>query len=172
MIKYEGKKVVVIFDVDGVLTKGNFFYDKKNGKVLKEFGPDDAHALKLIKNDVAIEFVSTDKRGFPITAQRVYDMGFEVTEVGHEQGTRLDWINKNYPKDEWFRIYMGDSFVDAVVFKGVDVGICPHNGSDIAKKYATIITERDGGDRAVAEAVFWIMKQILDEDVEKILGLI
>lgn len=171
MVKYEGKKVVVIFDVDGVLTKGNFFYDE-NGKRLKEFGPDDAHALKLIKDDIEVRFVSTDKRGFPISSKRVKDMGFDLVEVGHEQGTRLDWINENYPKDEWFRIYMGDSFVDAIIFKGVDVSICPHNANSIAKKYATVITERDGGDRAVADAVFWVMENILGKSVEKVLGLI
>ena len=57
------KPQLFILDVDGVLTTGTFFYDK-NGKLLKEFGPDDHEALKILKKYLKIIFISADKRGF------------------------------------------------------------------------------------------------------------
>ena len=38
---------VFIFDVDGVLSDGKFYYSV-DGKVLKVFGPDDHDALQIV----------------------------------------------------------------------------------------------------------------------------
>ena len=62
-------KWTFIMDLDGVLTVGCFLYDA-NGKAYKTFGPDDADALKLIKDKVNLVFVSADHRGFPISTKR------------------------------------------------------------------------------------------------------
>jgi len=161
-------KIVAIFDVDGVLTNGSYIYDAQ-GKRYKIFGPDDAYALKMIKNDINIVFVSSDERGFPISKARVNDMGFELNKVSYKE--RMAWIDEHYPHQEWFRIYMGDSFTDATIFKDVDVGICPQNGHEIAKSYATYITKHIGGDRAVADAVFYIIEKILKKDLKTMIGL-
>lgn len=165
----DNEKVVALFDVDGVLTDGSFLYDCE-GKKYKRFGPDDAYALKLLEeNGVEVRFISSDKRGFPISEKRVNDMGFTLTEVSHK--IRPEWITENYPRSEYFRIYIGDSYADAAVFNVVEVGICPNNGHQIAKEYATYVTPTDGGNRAVADAVFWILKAICGKDVKKLLKL-
>ena len=74
--KYEN----FIIDVDGVLSTGQFLYDV-NGKRFKIFGPDDNDALKLLKNFLKINFVTSDKRGFNISKKRVEDMGFKLKYV-------------------------------------------------------------------------------------------
>ena len=45
------KKIIknLVLDVDGVMTNGQFFYDK-NGKCIKIFGPDDNDALSILSN--------------------------------------------------------------------------------------------------------------------------
>lgn len=161
-------KIVAIFDVDGVLTDGTYLYSE-HGKVYKIFGPDDAYALNLISNHIDIKFCSSDKRGFSISKKRVNDMGYELSEVSYK--SRLDWINENFPENEWFRIYMGDSFTDAKIFKNVNVGICPRNAHPLAKQYAQYITKSNGGNRAVTDAVFWIIVNVLKFDLNTFLNI-
>lgn len=60
------KPEIFVFDVDGVMTDGKFYYTEK-GKVMKKFGPDDNDALSLLDPFMEIRFISGDKRGFSIT---------------------------------------------------------------------------------------------------------
>ena len=137
------------------------FYTMKMAKLIRRFGPDDADALKLIKDKVDIIFVSADHRGFPISEKRVNDMGFQLENVKAKD--RLDWMASKW--DLKNVIYMGDSFVDIAIFneitKAGGTAIMPNDGFYYAKEYATYVTHHNGGSRAVAEAVFWILKEIL-----------
>ena len=84
--------LILIFDVDGVLTTGNFFYDKK-GKKYKIFGPDDNDAIKIIKDSIPIYFVTSDKRGYSISKKRIVDdMNCKLFLKNSEE--RLKWIKK------------------------------------------------------------------------------
>lgn len=159
-------KPVFIMDLDGVLTNGCFLYDK-DGKAYKTFGPDDADALKLIKDKVELVFVSADHRGFPISTKRINDMGYELTNV--KSSERLEWIKSRWNLKDV--IYMGDSFVDIPIFQNVGVSICPNDGFWFAKRFATYVTIHNGGQRAVADAVFWIAKKILNIDEFDLLGI-
>jgi len=156
-----------VLDVDGVLTKGNFFYTYE-GKVMKEFGPDDADALKILaEHGVKIIFMSQDKRGILITRKRVSDMGFELLEIPSKD--RAEYIKENFGFDN--TAYMGDSFVDIPAFKCCKYGICPSDASDFLKPYASYVTSTRGGERAVAEAVFWLAQFNLGLSFEKFVGL-
>lgn len=160
------KKYTFVLDCDGVFTDGTFHYNSE-GKCEKVFGPDDADALKLIKDQVNIVICSADHRGFPITQKRINDMGFELTCVKSKD--RLQWIKDNCKGTEV--AYMGDSFQDAPIFKGVDVAICTSDSSFLAKKYADFITPCKGGNRAVADAVFYLAERWLGMSPEDLLGM-
>lgn len=161
------KKIVFVMDIDGVLTDGSFLYDV-NGKAYKKFGPDDADALKLIKSDVEIKFVSADHRGFEISKRRIEDMGYKLDFVKAKD--RTTWIQENFPKDEWIQIYMGDSFVDIPVLTSVDIAIVPKNANNLAKVYASYISSYNGGDRAVSDAVFYILNTVLKRDINEVIN--
>ena len=149
------KPSVFILDVDGVLTTGHFFYTK-DGKVMKIFGPDDNDGLSLLRNFIDIRFISGDKKGFEISKKRVsFDMGYKLDLVSTIK--RLDWISQRYPLEEV--IYMGDGIFDHYVMQKVLYGISPANGDKNAKNSANYITDREGGDRAVAEACLHIMEK-------------
>ena len=163
------KKIVFVMDIDGVLTDGSFLYDV-NGKAYKKFGPDDADALKLIKSDVEIKFVSADHRGFEISKRRIEDMGYKLDFVKAKD--RTTWIQENFPKDEWIQIYMGDSFVDIPVLNSVDIAIVPKNANNLAKYYASYISSYNGGDRAVSDAVFYILNTVLKRDINVVINSI
>jgi len=146
---------VFILDVDGVMTNGQFFYSK-DGKQMKVFGPDDNDALGLLRPNIEIRFVTGDKKGFPISNKRIKeDMKFELDLVSTIK--RIEWIKKLYnPKDV---IYMGDGIFDHYVMKEVGYSIAPQNSDKLAKVNANYVTERSGGERAVAEACIHIMNK-------------
>lgn len=149
---------VLILDVDGVLTDGAMYYSE-TGKVLKRFGPDDHDAIRLLTDRLPVHVISGDKRGFPITRRRVQDdMGLPLDLVSTLH--RVDWIAGRWPLDSV--IYMGDGIFDAVVFDAVGYAIAPADADPLARRLANYVTERRGGDRAVAEACLHILAKFFE----------
>ena len=149
------KPTCFVLDVDGVLTTGHFLYST-GGKVMKVFGPDDNDGLSLLKSNLEIRFVTGDKKGFPISKKRIVDdMQYELDIVSTIR--RVDWIKERYPLENV--IYMGDGIFDHYVFREVGYAIAPANSDKLAKQHADFVTERSGGDRAVAEACLHIMEK-------------
>ena len=144
-----------ILDVDGVMTSGQFLYTAE-GKAMKIFGPDDNDGLSMLKPHMEIRFVTGDKKGFPISKKRIVDdMGFQLDIVSTIR--RIDWIaGLHDPKRV---IYMGDGIFDHYVMKQVGYSIAPANADRYAKECADFVTERSGGDRAVAEASLHILEK-------------
>jgi 3-deoxy-D-manno-octulosonate 8-phosphate phosphatase (KDO 8-P phosphatase) len=144
-----------ILDVDGVMTTGQFLYTE-DGKAMKVFGPDDNDGLGLLNPFIEIRFVTGDKKGYSISQKRIEeDMGFKLDLVSTIK--RIEWIRERYnPKEV---IYMGDGIFDHYVMKEVGYSIATANSDHMAKMHANYITERSGGERAVAEACLYIMKK-------------
>ena len=148
------KPKIFVFDVDGVLTDGKFYYTIE-GKVMKKFGPDDNDALSLLDPFMEIRFISGDKRGFPITKKRIgEDMKRPIDLVSTVK--RIEWIEQQY--DPKTVIYMGDGIFDTLVFRKVGYSIAPSNADPFLKKEADYVTAQEGGDRAVAEAVIHVLE--------------
>lgn len=152
------KPEVIIFDVDGVLTDGAFYYSAE-GKLLKAFGPDDNDALSLLASFVSIRFVTGDRKGFEISRRRVVeDMGFELDLVSTIK--RIDWIRERFDSSK--TVYMGDGIFDHYVMREVGYSLAPSNASEEALKAADFVTRRSGGDRAVAEACLHLMAKFFE----------
>lgn len=146
---------ILLLDVDGVLTTGEFFYSSE-GKSLKIFGPDDHDALTLLKPYIKIRFITGDKKGYKISEKRIVDdMKFQLDLVSTIK--RVDWIKDKYNLDEV--IYIGDGIFDHYVMREVGYSIAPSNADINAKKYADFVTIRSGGNRAVAEACIHILNK-------------
>lgn len=149
---------VFILDVDGVLTTGQFYYTAE-GKVMKEFGPDDHDALCLLKPYLEVRFVTGDRKGFQITKKRVVDdMKCSLDLVSTIK--RTDWLKERYSLDQV--IYMGDGIFDHYVFQKVAYAIAPANSHSLAKRYANYVTHHAGGNRAVAEACLHILEKFFE----------
>jgi len=152
------KPLVLILDVDGVMTTGQLGYTE-SGKTMKIFGPDDHDGLSLLKNYIEIRFVTGDKTGFNISKRRIVDdMKFELDLVSTIK--RSEWISEKYPLDQV--IYMGDGIFDHYVFKKVGYSIATANSDFLAKDTADFVTNRNGGDRAVAEACLHILEKFFE----------
>lgn len=147
--------VCFVLDVDGVMTTGHFLYSAE-GKVMKIFGPDDNDGLSLLKGNLEIRFITGDKKGFPISRKRIVDdMNYPLDVVSTVR--RVDWIRERYPLQRV--IYMGDGIFDHYVMREVGYAIAPANADPLAKKHAHFITQRTGGDRAVAEACLHVLEK-------------
>jgi len=123
---------------------------------MKIFGPDDNDGLSLLKTNLEIRFITGDKKGFPISKKRIVDdMKYKLDIVSTIR--RLDWIQEHYQLENV--IYMGDGIFDHYVMRDVGYSIAPANADKLAKRHANFVTERSGGDRAVAEACLHIMEK-------------
>jgi 3-deoxy-D-manno-octulosonate 8-phosphate phosphatase (KDO 8-P phosphatase) len=149
---------VVIFDVDGVMTDGTYLYSEE-GKIFKVFGADDHDGISLLKPYLDIQFVTGDHRGFNISKSRIVDdmkMSLELVSTIK----RIDWIKERWNPSEV--IYMGDGIFDHYVFREIGYSIAPQNADVYAKETASYVTQRYGGDRAVAEACLHILSEFFE----------
>lgn len=152
------KPSAVVFDVDGVLTPGNFFYTAE-GKVMKEFGADDHDAILLLKPWVPVHFVTGDRKGFEITHRRVaVDMKSPLELVSTVK--RVQWISSHWPIETV--IYVGDGIFDNWVFEKVGYSISPSDGCEFARERADYVTRNPGGRRAAAEAALHILEKFFE----------
>jgi 3-deoxy-D-manno-octulosonate 8-phosphate phosphatase (KDO 8-P phosphatase) len=142
-----------IMDVDGVLNDGMLYWGH-DGKPFKAFGNYDHDGLKLLRDHLAIEFVSADENGWPITYNRIVEhMKFPLTMV--KEKDRLDFVlNKGNPEET---IFMGDGPYDAKIFPHVGLSIAPAQAWRTAIENADYVTDREGGKGAVMDACVHIM---------------
>ncbi|MFN3075331.1 MAG: nuclear transport factor 2 family protein [Alphaproteobacteria bacterium] len=152
------KPEAFILDVDGVMTDGTFLYGRE-GKFAKRFSADDHDALSLLKNHLEVLFVTGDHRGFDITKSRI---GEDMRMPLHLVSTvdRLSWIAERHDLAQV--IYMGDGIFDGYVFQGVGYSIAVADALPPTKAFANFVTDRRGGDRAVAEAVLHILSRFFE----------
>ena len=149
---------VLILDVDGVLTNGQFIYSSEE-KMYKIFGPDDNDAISLLSKFMDIRCITGDRKGFEISRKRVVDdmhLRLDLVSTIH----RSDWISEKYSLNDV--IYMGDGIFDHYVMRKVGYSIAPQNADENAKNSADFVTSRSGADRAVAEACLHIMEKFFE----------
>lgn len=145
-----------IFDVDGVLTTGQFLYTSE-GKFAKIFGPHDADGIKLIRGHLELLAITADQRGEAITRKRIEeDMGIPVVRVPEQD--RVAYLRSNFTLAEC--VYMGDSMFDALLMPSVGYAIAPANAWSDAKAAADYVTIARGGEGAVAEACLHVLAKI------------
>jgi len=153
-VKHDKKPSMLILDVDGVMTTGQFLYSAK-GKEYKIFGPHDNDGIKIISEEIKVIFLTADRRGFKISKKRIVDdMGQELILVS--EGDRLLFIEKQYGLENV--VYMGDGYHDAIILKKCLYGIAPNNARIEAKIAADFITSSNSGEGAVLDACLHIIR--------------
>lgn len=150
----EESRYYAVFDVDGVMTTGQFLYSSR-GKEFKVFGAHDNDGLKLLSREVKVAFVTADKRGFSISKRRIVkDMKQQLFLV--PEGERLAFIDSKFGLERVF--YMGDGIFDVEILDRCFFGICPANGRPEAKDAAKFVTPSRSGEGAVLDACLRIIE--------------
>lgn len=165
--------MLLILDVDGVLTDGKKYYDASGRGVLKTFCDRDFTAIKKFKaNGWYVVFLSGDpnvnealakNRNIPFYTNRVD--GKMVNKV-----TFLDKLCKEYNVDPSKVAYVGDDIFDIELLKAVKYGFCPDNADPDVKQIATSLNSK-AGDCCIAELfryfeVSGLVKNVTVEQVE------
>jgi 3-deoxy-D-manno-octulosonate 8-phosphate phosphatase (KDO 8-P phosphatase) len=138
----------VIFDVDGVLTDGTFFYSI-DGKILKRFGSHDAQAIKRCSVFFNLQLISADKKGFEISKLRAEHLGLPITLVPED--LRSDWISNHFIREETALVV--DSFTDIPSLRYVVRSFAPRNAHPELLNRVSNVLNATGGGGAVAEVL-------------------
>lgn len=156
--------VLVISDVDGCLTTGQFIYTA-DGKVGKIFGVNDHEGIKLLrKNNVEVEFITADKTGLPITMARMNEMKCKCTLVSEVD--RVSYIKDKLQKYDKV-VFFGDGIGDAYVTRTCNViFVAPKNARPYTKACAVNVTEHRGGDGAFMDLAYYVCQNVLENYVD------
>jgi 3-deoxy-D-manno-octulosonate 8-phosphate phosphatase (KDO 8-P phosphatase) len=149
----KAKTLCAIFDVDGVMTTGQFIYSI-SGKQFKVFGAHDHDGIKMIARRINVEFVTADKNGLAISKKRIEDdMGFPLHLVGEAE--RFEFISGRYGFKN--TIYMADGIFDVPILRASLFSIAPKNARIEARRVVDYITPSISGEGAVLDACIKIM---------------
>jgi len=159
-IKAKTKPELLVLDVDGVMTSGQFLYSE-HGKTYKVFGPHDSDGLKMLRGKLRILFITADKRGFAISRKRIVDdMGYELRLVSESE--RSSFFDNELDIDK--TIFMGDGIFDAPILARCAYGIAPASAREEARSAAAYVTPTVAGNGAVLDACIRIHEEFFSDE--------
>jgi 3-deoxy-D-manno-octulosonate 8-phosphate phosphatase (KDO 8-P phosphatase) len=148
---------LVILDVDGVLTSGQIVYSN-SGEELKFFNIKDGLAIKqLQEHGIAVAIITA--RESTIVTRRATELNIQY--VYQNQKNKLDAyknIKNELNLDDCQVAYMGDDWPDLPVLMQVGMPVVVNDAEELIKPYAKYITEKTGGNGAVREFAYLLLK--------------
>lgn len=148
---------LLILDVDGVLTPGSIVYDS-NGHELKFFNVKDGLSIKQLQQaniNVAIitarSSVIIEKRATELNIKYLYQNQKSKVDAYHDLLIRLQL-------DPSEVAYLGDDWPDLPVLLKVGLPAVVNDAEELMKPHAKYITTKNGGQGAVREFAYFILK--------------
>lgn len=146
-----------IFDIDGVLTDGNFIIDS-DGNLLRSMNIKDGYAMQLaIKKGFTISIISGAKgEGLQ---KRFTGLGIDSVHLGISQKTEVfsELVKKDYLTIQ-HTLYMGDDMPDLQVMKEVYFPCCPADACNEIKQVSKYISPYEGGQGCVRDVIEKVLK--------------
>ena len=141
---------LLALDVDGILTDGGLYYQKR-GEVCKKFNVKDGKGIKLLMQ-AGIEVAIISANDSPATKHRAEKLGITNCFIGIEDKMAVlhslcHKLNLSLSQVA----YMGDDLNDLPVLKSVGVPLTVCDAISENKAIAVYVTERSGGQGAVRE---------------------
>ncbi len=154
---------LLILDVDGVLTDGGIIVHS-DGTESKRFSVLDGHRIKLWQRSGGLTAIISG-RETAATTIRAEQLG--ITHVLQGCLEKLPAFEKLLAKvglTPEQTAYVGDDLMDIPLVRRVGFGSAVANAADELKKHADFITQRAGGDGAVAEVIEYLLKKKMKWD--------
>ena len=149
---------LLVLDVDGVLTDGGIIIHS-DGTESKRFSVMDGHRIKLWQRSGGCTAIISG-RETAATTIRAEQLGINYVMQGClDKLPALEELLKNVKLTPEQTAYVGDDLMDIPLVRRVGFGVAVANASQELKKYAHFVTERSGGDGAVAEVVELLLKK-------------
>ena len=150
--------MLLILDIDGVLTDGKKYYDSTGKAVLKTFNDRDFTAIKKFKAagwDVV--FLSGDANINKAVAKN-RNIPFYCNRVGGEMVNKVNFLEKlckKYKTHPKFVVYVGDDVFDIDLLKAVGFPFCPANADPDVQAIANNLEAKSG--ECVVAALYEIL---------------
>jgi 3-deoxy-D-manno-octulosonate 8-phosphate phosphatase (KDO 8-P phosphatase) len=149
--------MLLILDVDGVLTDGRIIYDD-HGYQIKEFNARDGLGIRLLM-DAGIEVGIITGRTSKALAHRCEDLGISYLFQGvKNKSAELDRLLKQTGIPAENAAYAGDDLVDLPPMKKVGIPIAVSDACKEVISAAKFVTAAKGGSGAVREICEAILK--------------
>jgi len=149
--------VLLVSDVDGVMTDGGLYYDEQ-GSISKRFHVQDGLGIKLAQA-AGMEVAVTTGLESEAVRSRIEELGIrEFYSGGLHKGDLVSRIAAERGVSLENTAYVGDDWVDAPAMAVVGMPIAVQNAQPEIKRMAAIVTENRGGEGALREVVVAILK--------------
>ena len=144
------KIALLVLDVDGVLTDGGLFYDRK-GEILKRFDVKDGLGIKLLQeNNIEIAFLSGGSSSSTISRAEHLGVKYCFCKVKNKKIVIEELMN-NLNLKKFQVAYAGDDLNDLILKNNVSLFISPANADKTIRKKSNILLKNKGGNGAVRE---------------------
>jgi 3-deoxy-D-manno-octulosonate 8-phosphate phosphatase (KDO 8-P phosphatase) len=161
----------LVLDADGVLTDARI-YISDSGEEMKAFNSKDGQGLKLIMQ-AGIKVAIITGRSSLALEHRCRELGIDHL-IQNAQDKRIDLqeLARKLGCTTAEMAFMGDDVVDLPAMMQCGLSFAPHDAVDIVKTRADYVTERNGGQGAVREAIEIILKHsgLFDQIMERYLA--
>lgn len=149
---------LLIMDVDGVLTDGGIIIHS-DGTESKRFNVLDGHRITLWHR-AGLDSAIISGRQTPATTYRAEQVGIKYVMQGCKQKLpAFEQLLKETGYAPEQTAYIGDDWLDLPLIRRVGFGAVVANGVEEIKPYAHYVTQKTGGDGAVAEVIEHMLKQ-------------
>ncbi len=160
---------LIITDIDGVWTDGGMYYDQTGNEWKKFNTADSAGVLLCRKFGIKLAIITGEKteivkrRAEKLKIDYFYDGVKNKVEVADKLIQELSISYKDIA-------FIGDDINDIHLLKKVSISGTPANGIAFIKNFASIVTEKKGGEGAFREFVETILCKEFsyEEIIEKI----
>jgi len=143
---------LVIFDVDGIFTKGTLYYSNKQESI-KRFNVYDGLGIKnLLKSNIEVAIISS--RESKIVTNRCLNLGIKpelIYQGSHNKRENFEHVISTTKHNPDNIAYVGDDLPDLPVMKKVGSPISVANANEYVKSKAIYVTHKKGGNGAIRE---------------------
>ncbi|MFH1419772.1 MAG: HAD hydrolase family protein [Planctomycetota bacterium] len=143
---------LLILDVDGVMTTGALPYDR-GGNEVKTFWVQDGSAIRLWTSGGGTVAVISGRES-PAVSARAKDLGIaSVTQGVADKVPAYEALCREHSVSDAETGVVGDDYLDLALMRRSAYPIAVANAVASVKRAARYVTQRRGGEGAVAEAI-------------------
>ena len=148
--------LLIVFDVDGVLTDGSLFIGD-DGQEYKAFNSKDGHGMVMLQQS-GVEIAIITGRTSEVVRIRMASLGIERVYQGkREKLPAYEEIKQITGFDDEQIAYVGDDVVDLPVMTRAGFAVAVQDAHPLAKQHAHWVTPSGGGRGAAREVCELIM---------------
>ena len=148
---------LVVFDVDGVLTRGDITYTT-DGQELKTFNVQDGHGFALARM-AGLKTAILTARTSPVVRRRAEELKVDAFVEGQPNKAQgMKEIIRQLGVRAADVCFVGDDLVDLPALKMVGLPVAVANAVEEVKESALCETTRGGGEGAAREVIEMILK--------------